>query len=250
MLAWLFPHNPTQRAISIAVCATHLAILGFLFLGQAFTSAKPKHRPLIVKTITPRSAISAHDTSLSQGKGRVSKKENLVSAPTAKPQASAVKPVAKKTALSSVKQPQKKSEQRAKIPDSLAKELEESIAKIEKKTKEMVSKSKSHLAHAAVPIQLQIDHGEVEEDSRSSYIDSLTLCLHESLKLPEFGAVTMQLTLRQDGSVVKLKVLKAESQKNKNYLEANLPQLRFPHLDGSFAKEKESTFVLTFCNEI
>ena len=69
--------------------------------------------------------------------------------------------------------------------------------------------------------------------------------LHSSLNLPEFGEVTIQLTMKRDGTVARLVVLKAESKKNKAYLEQHLPLLKFPLI-----LENEKTFTLTFCNEI
>jgi hypothetical protein len=74
--------------------------------------------------------------------------------------------------------------------------------------------------------------------------------LHSSLHLPDFGAVKIELTLRQDGTVAKLKVLKTESEKNKQYLETHLVRLTFPYLKGAYAKQGEFTFVLNFCNEL
>ena len=93
---------------------------------------------------------------------------------------------------------------------------------------------------------LQIDGSDSEQQS---YTDTLISHLHESLSLPDFGEVKIQLSLRQDGSVVKVIVLKARNEKNRQYLESNLPHLKFPRFDGAWANKKEYTFVLTFCNE-
>jgi hypothetical protein len=123
---------------------------------------------------------------------------------------------------------------------ALAKELEKNIAHMET----------SAVQRKPVPSQkaarLQID---LQEESTSNYVPILTHFLHTALHLPDFGAVKMQLTVRLDGSVAKLLVLKTESEENRKYLEMQIPLLRFPPLQGEYAKSDEHVFVLTFCNE-
>ena len=68
--------------------------------------------------------------------------------------------------------------------------------------------------------------------------------LHDALHLPEYGEVKMEITVRPDGSVASVKVLEAQSSKNKSYLEKSLPLLLLPTYDKNMR-----TFVLTFCNE-
>jgi hypothetical protein len=82
------------------------------------------------------------------------------------------------------------------------------------------------------------------------YQESLIHYLQETLNLPEYGEVKIEVTLRQDGSVAHMVVVKAESEKNRKYLEAHLPKLKFPRLDEPFSSKKQHTFVLTFCNEV
>jgi hypothetical protein len=138
------------------------------------------------------------------------------------------------------------------ISSSLVQELEESIAKIEdhsgkmKKNQKFIGKRAPSRSNP-----LQIDQLDFKEEASESndYVDILVRQLHVSLNLPDFGEVKIELTLRQDGTVAKLKVLNAESQQNRKYLEAKLPQLKFPQLSGFKPEEKEHTFVLNFCNE-
>lgn len=84
----------------------------------------------------------------------------------------------------------------------------------------------------------------IESEHPLDYESQLISQLHEALYLPEHGEVKIELQLRKDGSVAKMVVLKAESVKNKHYLEKNLPSLRFPLLS------EDKKFVLTFCNEL
>ena len=143
---------------------------------------------------------------------------------------------------------------RAKISENLFQELEESIAKIDAKRDKLYPK-KLHAAQKPIIAPLQIDAFAVGEDAASSggaatYAESLVHYLQQSLNLPEYGEVKVQLTLRQDGIVIKIVVLKSESNNNRKHLETNLPKLKFPRFEGELAKNREQTFTLTFCNEV
>ena len=71
--------------------------------------------------------------------------------------------------------------------------------------------------------------------------------LKEQLQLPEVGEVKLQMTLSPEGRVVKVAVLRAQNQGNKEYLEEVLPTLAFPFLKNYLKKEK--SFMITFLNE-
>ncbi len=246
------------RALLVSVYILHFLFLFTILLQPTFLSHKKKHKPLIVNTIVPKPAFKALATAKPSPKpaiaplaakskdtspsvAPVSKKEITAPAtPIKKEPAVANKTLnpSKQTSKNTVPQP------RAKISDALLKELEESIAKIENNSDKSIASKKT----TAPPITLQIDrlngqeanHEQQENDYTAILIDYL----HHSLSLPEYGEVKIQLSLREDGSVAKVIVLKAQNEKNRRYLENNLPHLRFPSFKG-----KEQTFVLTFCNE-
>jgi len=143
---------------------------------------------------------------------------------------------------------------RARVSEQLLQELEESIAKIQQKRDKLDRKKQEDPPHLIGPLQIDssvpVPTNVTEEESSTQYQQMLIDCLRESLNLPEYGEVKIRLTLKKDGSVQDLTVLKAESEKNKRYLEEKLPFLRFPRLRDSFSNKNQSTFVLTFCNEI
>ncbi len=273
------PKNPLLRAITIAVLSVHCMFLLVLLLGPTTFLKKDKHKPLIVKTVTiqPTMKVSSPKTSAPRPIAQKSIAAKAASpqpkkaqppTPVAAPKPAAQKkapPIADKT-LSTKKTPQTPTEKpRAKLSETkkerspisadLVKELEKSISKIDEKKEKFSSKNKSALPRPQHSLHLQIDKHDLNtfdlnEIGETDYTDALVQCLHQSLHLPEFGEVKIQLTLRQDGTVAKLVVLNAESEKNKTYLENHLPRLKFPNLEGSFAQKKECTFSLTFCNEI
>ncbi len=246
-----------QNFILSVVIGIHLVFLLILIISPSFAVRKKEQKPLIVKTIVPKPP-SRTTTPL--------EKKPPVAAPAAPSKAVTATPPAKKTAPKPAAPPAPKKEaavaekrltkskqsppaaakksppERAKISDSLLKELEESIAKMDKKSVAKTSK-------AIAPIPLQIDLHSSDSGEDADYTALLIRELHESLRLPDFGEVKIQLSLRQDGSVVKVVVLKAQSEKNKQYLESNLMRLKFPRFEGTYSNKKECTFILTFCNE-
>lgn len=140
------------------------------------------------------------------------------------------------------------------VPKHLLRELEETIAKIDENRDKLYTSKKPKTPTLAQPqIQpLSIDREDLleVEVKETGYKETLIQVLHASLNLPDYGEVKIQLKLRRNGTVETLKVLKTESQKNRKYLEAKLPLLKFPPFEGALADQNAQTFVLTFCNEI
>lgn len=154
---------------------------------------------------------------------------------TPKPAVKKTPPIQDKKVAGKPKAPPKvppKQEKRGKVSDALLKDLDDQIKALDKK-------SSFKKAAPYVPA--------VTEQDYSSDLASL---LHQSLNLPDHGEVKIKLTVRKDGTVVSVAILQAESEKNRQYLQENLPKLRFPSFQGSFAKNAQHTFVLTFCNEL
>jgi outer membrane biosynthesis protein TonB len=265
-----------SRKIIFVVLSVHILLLGMILFGPALHLIKPPRKPLVVKTVVPKAAPKTSLASVqtvkqpSIAKPAAKSQPAVIQSPTAKPrptpqakpaaspaQAAPKKapPVMDKTVVKKKAgaQPVKKSppDNRAKISEQLKRDLAASIAKIEGKAQAASAKSSRSASTAIMPIALQIDADSGSlSDFPSDYSDQLVGFLHQSLHLPEFGEVKIQLTLHQDGRVAKLVVLKSESDKNKRYLEGSLPQLAFPSFSGSFAKKREHTFILTFCSEL
>ena len=273
-----FSHS---RIITLSVIAAHFLFFVFTLMSSSFVPKKKEHKPLIVKTIIPKSAVIEKKSQI-PSQLQTPQASKIAAAPPPKPKAQTVAPkkqeilkpqtqaknkttpktpvIKKEPAVADKKltAPAKKNPPpppRAKISDSLLQELEESIAKIETKSDKGITSKKTFASSKAfLPTPLQIDKIAADdlnaEDIKSDYTDVLVRHLHQVLSLPDFGEVKIQLSLRQDGTVAKLNVIKAQSEKNKHYLETNLPSLRFPRFEGIYASKKEHTFILTFCNEL
>lgn len=93
---------------------------------------------------------------------------------------------------------------------------------------------------------LQIDHADKKE--KTDYFVTLAHALKEGLELPEQGEVKLELTVSKTGRVLKLHILYAQSEKNRRYLELNLPQMSLPPFSEELKHENAHLFTLTFCN--
>ncbi len=127
------------------------------------------------------------------------------------------------------------------ISQDLAQQLEESIAKIEQKQDNLWIGKQQLPKPALEPVH--IDVSAYTEDA-TSFGESAVAYLQERLQLPDCGDVRVEITIATNGRVVRMVVLESESEKNKRYLEKQLPLVRFPVL------HKEESLVLTFCTRI
>jgi outer membrane biosynthesis protein TonB len=255
--------NPIQNVAISCVIFLHVAFVLILLIAPPFSIHKKQRKPLVVKTVTPqpkmqtkaleKKSLPAAPAPKPKPLPQQPKKETVPSPTVKKELPKPAPPAVKKEPAIAERTPAKPKppthtkqpppQQRAKISDSLLQQLEESIAKIEQ-----TPSSKKVLEPTVSPIRLRIDQNEAE-DADQDYINSLVSYLHQSLSLPDYGEVKIQLSLRQDGTVAKMVILKTQSEKNRQYLESRLSNLRFPRFDGMYANKKEQTFILTFCNE-
>jgi type IV secretory pathway VirB10-like protein len=225
-----------MKRITTFVISAHLIVIVLLLFTPVKKGPKPtKH--VVVRTVQPKPqpmtivsntpAPKAKRTTNAKPKKEIPPTKKTT-APTPKP-----KPVAKKTAVIEKNKP--KATKPKKEPE-VWQEVDEPLAKIDAKE------------YSAPKLQLDVPQIETSFSvfaGNQTQEESLVGFLHSSLNLPEFGEVTIQLTMKKDGTVARLVVVKAESKKNKAYLEQHLPLLKFPLI-----LENEKTFTLTFCNEI
>lgn len=138
------------------------------------------------------------------------------------------------------------------VSHDLAEKLQESIAKIEKKADNCRVDDCFDLPEKIVLIG--------ENPAEPSFMGSAQECLlsvkeelmahlHTALHLPEYGEVKLQLQLSEYGTVLSIKILTAASQKNREYLEKELPQLSFSSIALNKLSDKERTFIISFHNK-
>lgn len=81
------------------------------------------------------------------------------------------------------------------------------------------------------------------------YSDEVAYRLKSSLRLPEYGAVKIKLTLSREGKVVHVETLHSENRKNKSYVEEKVKTLLFSSFGKEFSGAPEMTFVITLQND-
>ncbi len=82
------------------------------------------------------------------------------------------------------------------------------------------------------------------------YREELAERLALMLRLPEFGAVRVSLTLGKLGEVRNIEILNEANAKNRAYVIEELQNSTFPPLGRFFPKEEEHTFCLTLNNDL
>lgn len=97
---------------------------------------------------------------------------------------------------------------------------------------------------------IKFDNSDALSAKELSYREELAGRLRLSLRLPEYGAVKIKLTLKREGSVVSLSVVSSESQANKKYIEKIVPSLTFPEFGNNFDKQSQFTFQITLNNDV
>jgi hypothetical protein len=243
-----------KSRIFVTVILVHLTFVVWVLMGHDHKAPQPR-KHLVVKTVSPR---TPEVKAPSQKSNPVPKKSPAASS-TKKNNAQKPKapPPAPKKPAPQKKQPSKKpSIQPVKKAQALVEELEERIAKIEQKRDKIETKQELKAPGTIDSLQIESikktdpQDNASNEISEDAYQNMLIGCLRQSLNLPDYGEVKIQLTLRADGSVAELIVIKSESQKNKRYLEEKLPLVKFPLLQGALFGKKQHTFLLIFCNEV
>lgn len=255
----LWNEDPLRKKATIFALVLHLIVLAFVVSPSA-DRKKKSPSTIVVRT------IQAPLPSVTTATSKPAQKSKPVAAPTkapAKPSSPAkkeVKPVPPKVSKESPKPIAKKVPEKKPIPKPKpapvkadpkpSKDLQKSLEKIEETIAKIASKGDTipvKPSQIVIPeIALELDCLSEEEE----YISSIVRYLQTHLELPDMGEVKVDLTLRRDGSVEKVKVLSAESERNKKRLEEELPHLCFPPFSKGAQGMKTKGFILTFCNEI
>ncbi len=138
--------------------------------------------------------------------------------------------------------------------------LKEELAKIrETSDKINLSSSSVNLRDLSLPkeLNLQIDALFIDPEGDKgqwsgeeiSYRDEVAYRLKRSLKLPEYGAVKIKLTLDRLGKVLKMETMESESKKNKAYVEKDIPKILFSPFGSRFRAASDYTFLIILHNE-
>ena len=269
-LALWIRQDPMKFVISSSVIFMHLIALSVISFSSSL-SKPTKKSAIVIKTTYQQPKQIAKVALQKPPVPPAQKKQAPALLPPAQPKASPVKktapqaiapqkapasaPIKKPTAAKTpptVKVSPSPSKERG-IPKELLQELEERIAKIEVKRDKISSQVELSIPQAIDSFVSVRGSDPLDEESTFDVVDSysafLVSHLQQHLQLPDFGEVKVEIVLNPDGSVERCVVLRAESNKNKTYLEQRLPLIRFPDFKGTQTKSRQ-VFVLTFCNQL
>lgn len=81
-----------------------------------------------------------------------------------------------------------------------------------------------------------------------SYRDEVAYRLKVALRLPDYGAIKLKLTLLRSGKVASVEIINSESEKNKQYIERTVPTLIFTPFGSRFDNAAQYTFLISLNN--
>lgn len=111
-----------------------------------------------------------------------------------------------------------------------------------------VSSNSSHCGTSSSSNQ-PIGELDGEGEGSLSYEDAIGQFLKLWIRLPEYGQVTVQLTINHKGKITAFKTLHSESERNRLLVEDRLPKLTFPIAQNTPRDQAERTLTLVLSNE-
>ncbi len=133
---------------------------------------------------------------------------------------------------------------------TLLQKASQSLAKIQKTTDNSTKKQDNSIK---IPTALKMSEPLVKakaDPGVTLYSDEISSRLKLLLKLPEFGSVTVKLTLKRNGEVKQVDILKSLSELNAEYVKKALVTIRFPGFGTAFERNDEHTFEIILENEV
>jgi len=139
--------------------------------------------------------------------------------------------------------------QEVKRKGALLQQAKETVAKIppsEDKIGAKYGQQTSKISDAA-PLQT-FQMSDFEGHPELSYSDALAHALQRQLCLPEYGRVEVALTISCSGGVVRIVVVKAESERNRAYLLEAIPKVILPSFGAYCLRKEEKMFTIALNN--
>lgn len=220
---------------------------------------KPKTSPKPIAPVKKTSEPAKKSTKTEKAKSKPSedteKKRQKEQAEKKQQQEKAEAEKKRQQEIAAVQEAAKQKEQ------TLLAKAKENLAKMGE-TRDKISSSSSsvNLEATALPKELgslQVDALPLTETGNTSewgtkeisYSDEVAYRLKMALKLPDYGAVKIKLTLDRTGKVIKVETIQSESKKNKTYVESKIPTLLFSSFGQRFQGVQQNTFVITLQND-
>lgn len=208
-----------KKQIFVIVWAGHFFLLFALLIHHAVHRSLKPSRPIAIRTVQTAPPIKE-------------------SAPVPVKKAAAPKPAA--STKPSPKKPEKAAPKKPVIAP-IAQEIAQVLS-------ELSQVHKTEKPALFVPSNVEIQTPYKESKNSLSYGDYLICYLQESLDLPEYGEVKIELSIDRQGKLLTSKILCSENKKNSEFLKNRLPELAFPCFNDFNIKETALTFTVSFRN--
>lgn len=210
---------------------------------KQIAATAPKPAPIKQQAAAPAKVVKEPVEKVPKQK-EVQKQNSPIKAKAAAPAPSPT-PALIEAEVQNKKDFQEKQEQK----NALLQRAKESIAKIPQPS-EMIASARFSAAADLTAQQRDsaAAKGAVCLSPEGCYAAELAAALQRQLSLPEWGRVEVELTINRQGKVMKVTILKAESVKNRSYLEGALPKVTAAAFGTRFATADSHTFILTLTN--
>jgi hypothetical protein len=230
--------------VVVFVLAAHFAAL--VFLAQCFSEQQTKCTPLLKKKVSVDQVHlqPAKEVAVSESKDMALSKPKTVEKKAA--------PVPQKPESQKKEASKTPADKKAEVLKREKKELSE--AQVKKKVKEELARAKEALR--ATPNSAKVALSSVKEgeklfsafplSSKSAMRieEAVAEKLRIFLTLPHHGSLHLALTLTPQGEVETVVVEKADSEKNRQYVEKSLKVMRFTELSSLLEGKKQTLYLL------
>lgn len=247
--AWI--QKPKQKSARQKLVVQTVALVT---PSTAFVPEKPKKAAPVKTKIpepSPNLAVETKSTSIQTHKP-VPPKPN----PTVTPKPAST-PTLKPASKPALKTPEPTQPKITSARQQLLKKAKETLSQAISNTTPSPIKQEQTAASLTVPkligelksesliAQMDIFSGNSRE---ADYQEELVGRLKSQLQMPEYGSVDIELTLSHTGKVIKFKILREESSRNRHYIEKNIPTMLFSPFGTSFEGKAEFTFAIRLSN--
>ncbi|MEN9654224.1 MAG: hypothetical protein RL235_336 [Chlamydiota bacterium] len=207
------------KQIVVAVCFVHVFVVAVFFASHSVSYLRRSPAKIIVRSV-------------------VQKKEALAVVKPSKASASVTKRTSPKKGTLLPERPKSSLPRDTVLDDALDALL--SHSPVEKRARE------TSLVVPKAPVVITALVVDDDAPSSSTYAEELIAFLQSHLDLPEYGDVTMRLTIDRWGSVQSCEVIASKSDKNSAFLKKRLPELSLPCLNGPGFHD--ATYTIVFRN--
>lgn len=254
--------KPNFWVIAAIVIGAHL-ILGWWVLRDPIDRKliKPASR-VVVKTIplSTKQQVAAAVPVPAPAASAESKMASPKTPPLPKPKSvkKAEKPIAKPKVVKNSSPPKPQEKPPVQIEKTVVQQQRQAAAA---KAKAALSQLRQDPIASTLPMVSELTVPVLKSDSaetstpvgikaEASYVDGMIARLRTLLRLPEYGEVTLMVTLDRSGQVSNHRVAKAESEANRRYVEKMILGCKFSDFGCHFEGETEHSFTLVLSNDL